>query len=181
MSKEENTRGWDGSCGVEVKQTYEVVGSGRWFVPIWKSARPDGTWEYRFAMLAMRGPAGDGVTQLLEPADMLDLPKTVQVLAATLVCDGCLEPGLRDDLACLEAGLEWLLGLKGPAANSPWVIVKRKPLEMVLDYLWDDEFSDFHARSPEERRNHILHALSELEGMVRVGARTPGGARQASG
>jgi hypothetical protein len=163
------------------KGVHEVVGAGKWVAVLHKRWEAPEKWEYWFRMLRLEQIAPATYSDRFRPADLLDLPKLARLLATVIVQDGCLAGPLRDDLACLEAGLDWFLGLSDPAAKSPWVIVKRKPLETVLDYLWNDEFSDSHASSPEERKDRILHALSEIEGMVRVGARTPPTAPRSGG
>jgi len=169
MTRKENTQGISPFSG---KKAYEVVGSGNWIVAVHKRRRTKEKCEYWFRMLRMEQTVPTTYSHRFRPADVLDLPKLAQVLAMTIVQDGCIEQSLREDLACLAAGLDWFLGLKSQGSSSPWVILKREPVQAVLDYLWDDEFADFRALTDAQREGHIFHEIAVVSGMINGTTRT---------
>ena len=169
MTKKESTQGISPFSG---KKAYEVVGAGNWTVAVHKRWRTKEKCEYWFRMLRMEQTVPTTYSHRFRPADVLDLPKLAQVLAASIVQDGCVEPSLRDDLACLTAGLDWYLGLKRPEHGSPWVILKRDAVQAVLDHLWDEEFADFRALPAAQREGHIFQEIALLSGMMNGASRT---------
>jgi hypothetical protein len=90
------------------------------------------------------------------------------ILAATLVQDGCLESGLRDDLACLADVLDWLLCPHVGRTNAPWVIVRRDALDAVLDGLWDEQLRSFRTAPVEAQREHVFRHLHDLASYIPV-------------
>ncbi len=104
---------------------------------------------------------------------MLSLPKLTQVLAATLVDDGWLEPELKDDLRCLADTLDWFLNLRKPGTGYEWVAVRRESLEAVLNHVWKSEFEKFRNLSVEDRRQHVFRAAVDLKGLL-TGLDRPG-------
>jgi hypothetical protein len=171
MAKDRNKSlvGWNPPIGNGV---HEVVGAGNWVVTLHKGWQAPDEWRYWFRILRAEQTAPATYSDVFHPADLLELPKLAQVLAATIVQDGCIEPSLRDDLACLAAGLDWYLGLKRPGQGSPWVILKRDAVQAVLDHLWDDEFADFRALPAAQREGHIFQEIALLSGMMNGASRT---------
>ena len=169
MTRKESTQGISPFSG---KKAYEVVGSGNWIAAVHKRWRTKEKCEYWFRMLRAEQTVPTTYSHRFRPADVLDLPKLAQVLAMTIVQDGCIEQSLREDLACLAAGLDWFLGLKSQGSSSPWVILKREPVQAVLDYLWDDEFADFRALPAAQREGHIFEEIAVLSGMMNGATRT---------
>jgi hypothetical protein len=150
------------SVDTDKPRPYDTVGAGNWLVSIFKEADSFGGFDYRLKM--ERFPEvnhADGNNWFLA-TDILHLPKLVQVLAAALVQDGWLEQGLKDDLACLASLLDWFLTPCICSNASPWVTVKRETLMTVVDYLWDNELTDFRTAPPERQRDHIFHELVTL-------------------
>jgi hypothetical protein len=169
MTRKESTQGVSPFSG---KKAYEVVGSGNWIAAVHKRMRTKENCEYWFRMLRAEQTVPTTYSHRFRPADVLDLPKLTQVLAATILQDGCIEQSLRDDLSCLAAGLDWFLNLKDPANGSRWVILNRDSVQAVLDYLWDDEFADFRALPAAQRERHIFHEIAAVSGMINGAART---------
>ena len=169
MTKKESGQGISPFLG---KKAYEVVGAGNWTAAVHKRRTSEEKCEYWFRMLRMEQTVPTTYSHRFRPADVLDLPKLTQVIAASLVQDGCIEQSLKDDLACLVAGLDWFLNLKDPANGSQWVILKRDAVQAVLDYMWDDEFADFRALPPAQRDRHIFHEIAAVSGMINGAIRT---------
>jgi hypothetical protein len=84
---------------------YAMLGAGQLVSSLWKSGDNQGGWTYRFNVYRMSGRNGH-VSQLFRPADVQDLVKLCQVLAATLADDGCIPAEQRHDLADLSAKLD---------------------------------------------------------------------------
>ncbi len=152
----------NGAEGQENGRPFETVGAGSWIAPIWKRSNGDGDYSYRFTLSRMR-PVWPGVlSRRFHPRDVLDLPKLTQVLAATLVADGCMAEGMKDDLACLASQLDSFLTPGVCCEGTAWVHVKRESLKEVIDYLWEDELQHFRATKAEERERHIFRDLVVL-------------------
>lgn len=128
-------------------KAYETVGAGDWTAPIWKRSRPDGEWDYRFSLWRLMEGQGGKQTRRFRPKDVLDLPKLAQVLAATLVADGCIELELKQDLQCLDSSLQCLLGEDGDADGRESLLPRElaDAVAGVLAYLEDDERENFVA------------------------------------
>ena len=129
----------------------EAVGAGSCLAAVERRQVAENRCEYRFSVVRMEPGAGRGYTLDFRPEDVLDLPKLAQVLAATLVADGWLEPGLKDDLHCLADSLDWFLSLQEQRSDSEWIVVRRESLQKVLDHIWDSEIDSFRELSVEER------------------------------
>jgi hypothetical protein len=84
---------------------YAAIGAGRLVSTIWKRGNPQDGWRYRFNVFRMSHSSGR-VSRLLRPADVLDLAKLCQVLAATLVDDGCISAAERQQLQDLATKLD---------------------------------------------------------------------------
>lgn len=56
----------------------------------------------------------------------------------------------------------------------------RATLEQLIDYLWDDERSDFENRSSNDRGGHIFEALQELQRWLNDSVTQSGFIRQAA-
>ena len=84
---------------------YCMVGAGELASALWKTGDQVAGWRYRFNLFRMPSRSGR-VSQLFRPADLTDIVKLCQVLAATLVDDGCLSPADRRALKQLVANLE---------------------------------------------------------------------------
>jgi hypothetical protein len=84
---------------------YCMLGAGKLASAVWKTGDQPAGWRYRFNCFRM--PFGTGrVSQLFRPADLTDLVKLCQVLAATLAEDGCIPPAERAALHQLAAQLD---------------------------------------------------------------------------
>jgi len=56
----------------------------------------------------------------------------------------------------------------------------RAALEQLVDYLWDDERSDFENRSPNDRRGHVFEAVRQLQAFLNDPETPSGCIRQAA-
>ena len=82
-----------------------MLGTGQLVSNLWKSPDDQGGWTYRFNIYRMSGRNGR-VSQLLRPADVQDLVKLCQALAATLANDDCIPAEQQYDLADLSVKLD---------------------------------------------------------------------------
>ena len=89
----------------KMPKPYAMLGAGPLVSAVWKDGHPRSGWSYRFNIYRL-GPHNGHVSQLLQPADLPDLVKLCQVLAATLADDGCIPPEQRDTLIELAAKLD---------------------------------------------------------------------------
>lgn len=96
----------------ESPKPYAMLGAGQLVSSLWKSGDDRAGWTYRFNIYRMGGRSGH-VSQLFQPADVKDLIKLCQVLAATLADDGCIASDLRTELASLFTRLD---GITEPTA-----------------------------------------------------------------
>ena len=145
---------------------YEAVGAGNCLAALERRQKGEDWCEYRFSFARIEPDRPRRYTLDFRAEDVLDLPKLAQVLAAELAADGWLEPKLKDDLSCLAGSLDWFLGLKEPANGSPWVVVRRKSLQKVLDHLWNVEIGSFRELPAEGRKQHVFRAVAELSGTI---------------
>ena len=84
---------------------YEVVGAGELTATVWKSGSENTGWHYSFNVFRQCCGSGE-VSQLYRPSDLLSLVKLCQVLAFTLVDDGCVSRLERNESAQLVARLD---------------------------------------------------------------------------
>lgn len=83
---------------------------------LWKTGDEHSGWEYRFNIV--RGPTlHESFNPMLEPADLSDLVKLVQVMASVIDDDGCLHAADRERLRSLITDLNGLT-LRWDAAES---------------------------------------------------------------
>lgn len=84
---------------------YAMLGAGQLVSAIWKTGDEQSGWGYHFNVYRSNNRTGH-VSQLLRPADIFDLVKLSQVLAATLADDGCITANERLALATLAGELD---------------------------------------------------------------------------
>jgi len=149
----------------------ETVGAGNSIAAVERLRAGKDRCEYRYSLARLERTGKRRFSLDFRAEDVLDLPKLTQVLAATLVADGWLSTELKDDLSCLADCLDWFLGLREPARGTQWVVVKRESLQKVLDHLWHTEIGNFRRLSWEERKDHVFHAVVELNGLLHGTAR----------
>lgn len=142
------------------RRIIETVGAGRCVVPIEKVHFGNERFRYRLQLLRTRSQQGNELGRIFTARDVLDLPKLVQVLAATLVSDGCLPSGLKDDLDCLAATLDTIFTPRGELRTREKVVVPRICLEHVVDYLGKDE--KLHFETEDEEAGRVFLALEAL-------------------
>jgi hypothetical protein len=82
-----------------------MLGAGQLTSAIWKTGDERSGWNYRFNVYRLSSRTGRA-SQLLRPADVLDLVKLSQVLAAVLADDGCMAAEERRTLDELAARLD---------------------------------------------------------------------------
>lgn len=151
----------------------DAVGAGNWIAGVERIEEGENRGGYRFSVARVEPGSRGKLSGDFHAEDVLSLPKLTQVLAATLVADGWLEPKLKDDLQCLADSLDWLLDLRKPGAGSEWVVVRRQSLEAVLNHVWKSEFENFRKLSVEDRRQHVFRAAVDLKGLL-MGSDRPG-------
>ena len=88
-----------------ISKPYAMLGAGQLVSGIWKTGDERSGWAYRFNLYRTNHHTGH-VSQLLRPADVPDLVKLCQVLAATLADDGCVAAPVRRALAQLATELD---------------------------------------------------------------------------
>ena len=89
----------------KMPKPYAMLGAGPLVSAVWKDGDERAGWLYRFNIYRM-GQRNGQVSQLLRPADVQDLVKLCQVLAATLADDGCIPTRERRVLADLAVKLD---------------------------------------------------------------------------
>lgn len=103
-----------GECLPEIappnRQLCEVVGAGRWTARIWRVVSQDKRVGYRLSLSLDRGKKRRGRSCEFGAGDVVDLPKLAQVIAQSLVSDGWLPLGLKDDLSCMAHAMDFVLG-----------------------------------------------------------------------
>ena len=151
----------------------DAVGAGNWLAGVERIQEDEKRGAYLFTVGRMEPGRPKTLSTEFRAEDVLDLPKLTQVLAATMIDDGWLEPALKDDLSCLADNLDWFLGLRKPGMGWEWIAVRRKALQVVLDYVWKSEYERFCSLSMKERKQHVFRAMVELQesltGSVRSG------------
>jgi hypothetical protein len=143
-------------------QRVDAVGAGRCMVPIRKVHFGGEQFGYRMELLRIDSRCDGSLRRTFTPRDVLDLPKLAQVLAATLVADGCLSEELKADLDCLAATLDIVVGPAGQLGTDRWCVVPREALQVIVDYLWHDEKKHFEETEASEREGHVFRSLVGL-------------------
>ena len=132
-----------------VRKPYAMLGAGPLAASIWKAKRKGQQFAYRFNIFRMCARSGQ-VSQRFTPSDIPHLVSLVRLLAFEIANDGCLDVNQRDDLSCLAACLDEVLGKPRTEANrssdnssAPVPRSVNHAIENVLDYLWEDEAKNF--------------------------------------
>ena len=86
----------------------EIVGAGPLVSAIWKLGDEHTGWRYRFNVTRQTSDRGV-FTELFQPLDLVHFIKLIQVLAAVIGDDGCLNQAERTTLKRLAAQLDGLL------------------------------------------------------------------------
>ncbi len=86
----------------------EIVGAGPLISTIWKLGGEHTVWRYRFNLTRQTSDRGV-FTDLFQPLDLVDFIKLIQVLAAVIADDGCLNQAERTTLKTLATQLDHLL------------------------------------------------------------------------
>lgn len=89
----------------KTRKPYTLVGAEDLTASVYKTGDELVGFDYRFNIVRLHRRTGR-VDQWLTPSDLIALTKLVRVLAAELAVDGCMEPGLRDELFRLSASLD---------------------------------------------------------------------------
>ncbi|MCC7339282.1 MAG: hypothetical protein IT422_29670 [Pirellulaceae bacterium] len=91
---------------VSETKPYEMIGAGRLSSALYKLGDEKTAWRYRFNIYRTDFSSGR-LSHWLQPDDLIDVLKLVQVIASELAYDGCLDDAQRDKLywiaKCLEA------------------------------------------------------------------------------
>ena len=86
----------------------EIVGAGPLLSTIWKLGDEHTGWRYRFS-LTRQTSSKSVFTDLFQPLDLVNFIKLIQVLAAVIADDGCLNQAERTTLRTLATQLDDLL------------------------------------------------------------------------
>ncbi len=86
----------------------EIVGAGPLLSTIWKLGEQHTGWRYRFNIVRQTSDRGI-VTDSFQPTDLIHFVKLIQVLAAVIGDDGCLNQTERTSLKNLATQLDHLL------------------------------------------------------------------------
>lgn len=92
------------------RQLCEVVGAGRWTARIWRVVSDDRRVGYRLSLFLDGEKKRRGRSCEFGVGDVVALPKLAQVIAQSLVNDGWLPAGLKDDLACMAHVMDFVVG-----------------------------------------------------------------------
>ena len=83
----------------------EIVGAGPLLSTIWKLGDEHTGWRYRFNLTRQTSDRGV-FTDLFQPLDLVNFVKLIQVLAAVIADDGCLNQTERTTLKKLATQLD---------------------------------------------------------------------------
>lgn len=155
----------------ESRKPYATMGAGRLASTLWKEADGRDGWRYRFNLFRMSTPSGH-VIQRFRPEDVPDLVKLVRILTAALIQDGGIPDELRQDLCCLLACLEDLLGIPGGPQAGFMAAVDVAALAALVTYVWETECRHFADR-PE--LSVILPNVLQLQRWLDTNRRRHGG------
>lgn len=86
----------------------EIVGAGPLLSTIWKLSDEHTGWRYRFNLTRQTSDRSV-FTDLFQPLDLVNFIKLIQVLAAVIADDGCLNQAERKTLKKLATQLDDLL------------------------------------------------------------------------
>jgi hypothetical protein len=86
----------------------EIVGAGPLLSAIWKLGDEHTGWRYRFNVTRQTSDRG-AFTELFQPLDLIHFIKLIQVLAAVIGDDGCLDRAERTAIKNLAIQLDHLL------------------------------------------------------------------------
>ncbi len=85
---------------------YEMMGAGRLSSALYKVGDETTVWRYRFNIYCTDFNSGR-LSHWLQPDDLVDMLKLIQVIASELAFDGCLDKAQLDQMnwvaKCLEA------------------------------------------------------------------------------
>ena len=87
------------------RRPYFQVGAGCLSSAVYKSHEGGEDWRYRFNVVKTQFETGR-LVHWLEPEDVKDLLKLIQVLCAELACDGCMHPEQKRELDWISKSLE---------------------------------------------------------------------------
>ncbi len=140
-----------------------VVGAGRLAAEIWKSR--DDEVDFDFNVFRVDRKTG-AVNQLFKSADVADLARLAQLLAAEMSTDELLGRETCDDLACLAACLEDVLpsGYSYPGIRCREGGSAGRMISKVLDHLWMEEGKDFRANPSSD---HVYRQMVAVDAWLR--------------
>lgn len=82
-----------------------MAGAGRLASAVWKTSSDETDSSYRFNLFVLDPQSGEA-NGILEPVDLLDIVKLVQVVAAELAVDGCMSDSMRMELRVLASAID---------------------------------------------------------------------------
>jgi len=94
------------------RQLCEVVGAGRWTARIWRVVSNDRRVGYRLSLFLDGEKRRRTRSFEFSVGDVLALPKLTQVIAQSLLNDGWLPLGVKDDLECMAHAMDLVVGVE---------------------------------------------------------------------
>ena len=94
------------------RQLCEVVGAGRWTARIWRVVSQDRRVGYRLSLFLDREKKRRSRSFEFSVGDVFALPKLAQVIAQSLLDDGWLPVGVKDDLECMAHAMDLVMGVE---------------------------------------------------------------------
>ena len=140
-----------------------TVDSGRLAANLWMTR--DDEVDFDFNVLRVDRTTG-AANQLFQSADVADLARLAQLLAAEMSMDMALGQETCDDLACLAACLEDVLpsGHVFPGFRCRNGSPAEKSLSHLLSYLWNDAGRDFMTNPASD---HIYRSMVVVDCWMR--------------
>lgn len=140
-----------------------MVGAGRLNSKLWKTR--DNEVDFDFNVFRDDRMTGQ-VDQLFQSADVADLARLAQLLAAEMSTDEALGQETCDDLACLAACLEDVLpsGYAYPGIRCREGGSAGRMITKVVDHLWFAEGKDFRANPSSD---HVYRQMVAVDAWLR--------------
>ncbi|MHC4880391.1 MAG: hypothetical protein ACYTGL_28410 [Planctomycetota bacterium] len=150
-----------------------VIGAGSLTATLWNSDEPYRPCDFN---LTRTDESTGVVTQRFHAADLRDIVRLAQLIAAEISRDQTFDPRIRDELSCLAGALEEVTptghqfdGIRCPT-NGPAF----RSIVVLLRSLWDESGVDFNAHPTNQHQYRVLVVLDAwLRGVEPVAGTVP--------